>query len=753
LRPFVLSLLFAAAASAQPFVFSPETAVAPPRVGTAATSMQSMKMASDGTNQLVVWRDDRSSMPARVGTYSGSGLFAARVDAHGKVLDIPNIALPSIGIAWPIWNGREFVVVGGGEYVRISAAGELLDRTPRSFPLMPRGEVLDVAWSGDRLLIAGRTYRYTTPTYNLYVTMYDADFNVVAGEFLLESSANYVAYAPKIATNGRSFLIGSSSCNGPCTFNVSALDRDGSIIRQGAIAPALGSWGYVRVASDGDGYFFLYDTQPLNGKWELAALLLSPEMVLRGNVGPFGPGNQTTTRLMTLAWEGDSYQLIYLHVTYDGVYETTLRSVSIDAQGNSADGRGTILESLNFKPIPSEVSILGRPGARFALMNVRPASGAPEGWTGRAYSDATAWPASPVLELGQGALQEETPAVATAGDVSLMTWREADRGSDPFVLYAARVDSFGRTLDAAPLRLASTTCDGRAPAVAANGHDFLVVWQDRLGVNAMRVGRDGRPLDAAPLRLSSTLLQDCAGTRPAIAWNGSNYLVVWRGAPSVTVPAGVNAVRITPGGTLLDTVAIDLTRGDKFTDVNVASDGKDWFVAWGTPANIAQGARVSAAGTLPDGQGFALYVPRPSILYWSGTNYVILSADLAGLRAVRATNDGQRLDLMPPQQAPVMKVPVDPTLPQSNCDARGCFVYGVRDGVLVATRMEETPSGMKAAGSTPLVRINDDWQSLVLFGPEKTQLGYLRLRYEAPYAGSWHLFTRSMLPARGRAVR
>jgi hypothetical protein len=51
--------------------------------------------------------------------------------------------------------------------------------------------------------------------------------------------------------------------------------------------------------------------------------------------------------------------------------------------------------------------------------------------------------------------------------------------------------------------------------------------------------------------------------------------------------------------------------------------------------------------------------------------------------------------------------------------------------------------------STPLAPIDVDAQQLFAFGPDLRQLGYVRVSS----GGTTHVFTRSIVPVRGRAVR
>ena len=743
MKQILIALLFAAAASAQPFVFAPETPVSQPRIGLAASSFGTMRIASDGTNFLLVWGDDRGSLPAHTDYLRRHySTFMTRVDGQGNVLDVPNIELPGFGEAWPFWDGRQYVIAGStGKYVRMSAAGEMLDAVPRTISSMPHGVIINMLWSGERLLVAGRTYGQGVPD-ELYLTMYDRLFNVVRGEFLFDSSQSSLGNIA-MATNGRDFLIVNNPCHGNCSLNITTLDREGSIVRR---APPLLGYLYntMTIASDGNGYLLVHDTpKSPYGQWNYAGDLLDAAGNIYGSAGPFGPNNILPYPGFALAWEGDGYQFVYSRGTFDAVPgddQFVLRAMTLDSAGKSSDYVGTALQSLTHRPTPL-VAAFGMPGKHVVMTLGSDSYEAsdPLLWEGRIYDSPAHYATAPEFTVGQGVLPQESPASATNGEVSLLAWREAEKGSIPFALFAARVDSHGHTLDAAPLRLASATCNESTPRVATNGRDFLVAWQDSGGVKAMRISRDGGLLDTVPITIFADDKQRCsaaASSRPAVGWNGSDYLVAWSGAV-----AGVSAVRVAPDGTLRDAAPIRIASENGLTKANVASDGKDFFVAWETPQNVAFGAHVTAAGNASGAT--SLNVVHPSLIFWTGTSYAILSADSDGLRAVRVSRDGQPVD----QQPLLFAAPADARDAQGSCDASGCYAFGITDGVVVTTRIEETSSGLRAT-STPLAHTNGAWQQLIVFGAERTQFGYLE-----PYLGSYHLFTTQLLAARGHAVR
>jgi hypothetical protein len=100
-----------------------------------------------------------------------------------------------------------------------------------------------------------------------------------------------------------------------------------------------------------------------------------------------------------------------------------------------------------------------------------------------------------------------------------------------------------------------------SPALAFDGTNYLVVWEElqsaaSLGLNAARVSPVGTVLDASPLRLvdtSSLPGNFSPQAMPAVAFDGVNYLVTYldsRALPGNGVT--VSASRVAPSGKLLD---------------------------------------------------------------------------------------------------------------------------------------------------------------------------------------------------------
>jgi len=184
-------------------------------------------------------------------------------------------------------------------------------------------------------------------------------------------------------------------------------------------------------------------------------------------------------------------------------------------------------------------------------------------------------------------------------------------------------------LDVGPERPVSevgptVTQQGRGVEVAFGGGVNLAAWVDgRGGVWAARTSPAGEVLDRTGLPVSG----GGWATSPDVAFDGTNFLVVWSGED------GFRARRVSPDGVLLDRAAIEVTRGLTQGEPEVAFDGVNHLVAWNelTDDDSGQdiyGRRVSPAGLLVDpDRRLIAELPGHQIqmdLAFNGTNHLVV---------------------------------------------------------------------------------------------------------------------------------
>lgn len=244
--------------------------------------------------------------------------------------------------------------------------------------------------------------------------------------------------------------------------------------------------------------------------------------------------------------------------------------------------------------------------------------------------------------LDQGAIpicaavgDQQGPAVAFNGTNYLVVWQDRRTGSAG--IWGARVTPSGEVLDSAGFPIAVGAYDNWSPAVGSDGTNNLVVWSDCRDVYAdiygARVAPSGVIMDTGGFIISNaTYGQD----QPSLTFDGSNFLVVWLDNRSWG-DYNIYGARVTPSGVLLDTHGIPIsTAPDDQYNPCVAFDGNDYLAVWHDGRNCSwacdiYGSRVTTAGTVLDPQGIAVSVAPDHQYYASiafdGTNYLVVWQD------------------------------------------------------------------------------------------------------------------------------
>ena len=272
------------------------------------------------------------------------------------------------------------------------------------------------------------------------------------------------------------------------------------------------------------------------------------------------------------------------------------------------------------------------------------------------------------------------PAVAFDGENFLVVWidrRHVETTDEisTYRVYGARVDRTGRLLDPFGIEIAIAPGAGR-PEVAFDGTSYLVVWQERRGsapeIRGARVSTTGVPLDTRSFAIS---LGESRAYAPKVAFDGTNYLVVWY----ETNGGSVRGVRVTPAGGVLDEGDLELSSGPSLhTNPAVACDGTNCLVVWEESPESGGGPRIG--GTRVSKMGVAL--DRTSVIdvargsspaaAFNGTDYVLAwGGGTGGVVAARVSASGEVLDPAGIQLTSPFLISNSPAIA---CHGLGCLV-------------------------------------------------------------------------------
>ncbi|MDC3955675.1 hypothetical protein [Polyangium jinanense] len=337
-----------------------------------------------------------------------------------------------------------------------------------------------------------------------------------------------------------------------------------------------------------------------------AARVVSPGIPL--DAPAYGPskGKQATP---AVAYDGTNWLVVWEHHAADG-FSSGLRGVLVGPSGAPLDPQGFEIEpsvGYNFAPAAAW------DGANWVVAWESGVPGDGTNWDIRARRfGPTGTPLGDSFVLGGATNAQRAPAIAAANSRVLVVWEDFRNGTSNDI-FGARLLSNGVLLDPLGLSIGAATNEQSRPAVAWDGTSFVVAWQDyRSGTNqdvyAARVTPAGVVLDPAGIVVSTV-----AGSQmyPSVASNGMSSLVVWRDYRSGS-SYDIYGARIDPNGTVLDAagVLVSAASGSQRYP-QIAWDGVNFVAVWedlrnGGGVYDLYATRVDSQGTVLDPAGFAV---------------------------------------------------------------------------------------------------------------------------------------------------
>lgn len=236
---------------------------------------------------------------------------------------------------------------------------------------------------------------------------------------------------------------------------------------------------------------------------------------------------------------------------------------------------------------------------------------------------------------GQG-----SPSVAFDGTNYLVVWQDSRNGS--YDIYGTRIKQDGVILDSAGFAVSSDPYNQKCPAIAFDGTNYLVVWEDYRNSNhadiyGTRISQEGVVLDADDIAISIDTSWRCS---PSVGFNGIYYLVVWNDFRNG--PSDIYGARIDQSGVVLDSLGFAIS-----TDVwclaspAITSDNTNYLVVWQDARSGSYdiyGARIDQSEVVLDTLGIPISVcpsdeQYPAVAF-DGSNYLVVwsNGDIYGAR-------------------------------------------------------------------------------------------------------------------------
>ncbi|MBA7658546.1 hypothetical protein ES703_66502 [subsurface metagenome] len=147
---------------------------------------------------------------------------------------------------------------------------------------------------------------------------------------------------------------------------------------------------------------------------------------------------------------------------------------------------------------------------------------------------------------------------------------------------------------------------GSSPSIAYDGTNYFVVWVDNsiesdYNIYGSRVNQSGELIDSTGIMISNAPDNQ---VNPSLAYNGINYLVVWSDLRNGSYD--IYGTRVSTSGIVLDTADIFISSSTSYDLMTpaVTSGGKYFFVVWkeqlSPTTGYIRGTRVDTSGIVID---------------------------------------------------------------------------------------------------------------------------------------------------------
>ena len=238
------------------------------------------------------------------------------------------------------------------------------------------------------------------------------------------------------------------------------------------------------------------------------------------------------------------------------------------------------------------VAGFGAPSQTMVAWVSRPSGGGPGTIFTQRFQNGVAHGAKLALSPGTG---ESSPA-AHSDDMAnyLVVWtdmRNSTASSVQTDIYGARLSFTGVNQDPTNRLITQGTNTQVAPAIATCGSKYLIAWADnRNAVSENDIYAVIKNTSNGSL-VTSFAVSNAAGIQenPAVACNGTDFFVVWEDSRNVgTTGSDIYGTRVTAAGVVLNPtgVVIANTAGSEISPA-VAANADQYLVAWSAPNGTA----------------------------------------------------------------------------------------------------------------------------------------------------------------------
>lgn len=606
----------------------------------ALNNQSSPSVAFDGVNYFVVWKDERND---------NGDIYGARVNTSGVVIDTNGIRISQAvnNQSNPViaFDGTNYLVVWddsrtGGTYTdiyaaRVSKSGIVLDTNgiPVSIASYNQSNPA-VVFNGSNYFVVWQDNRYNISNWEIFGARVNTSGIVLDPDGILISYATGHQWYPAVARDGTNCLVvwGDRRSGTREDIYGARVSSSGTVIDPDGFpisTVAQNGQYFPSVAFDGTNYLVVWDDYRS-----------TTHNIYGARVTPAGAVLDPNGRVISNAARDQLYPTIAFGDTnYLVVWDDYRSNVDFDIYGARVDVSGSVID-FNGIIVSSAINYQLLPASAFGVDNYLVVW---EDTRGQTYFDIRGARVSPSglilnsssIPISTATNDQMSPAVAFDGTNYLVVW--ADMRTNVWDIYGTRVDQSGNVLNPAGIVISNAANYQEKPAVAFDGTNYLVVWQDKRGgtyydIYGTRVNQSGTVLNPTGISISNAALDQ---VEPEVAFDGTNYLVVWEDYRNTSTAPDIYCTRVNPSGTVLNPNGIAISTASQYQMIpKVAFSGTNYLVVWLDNRNgnwDIYGARITPTGTVLDPNGIPICTHistqmSPAVGF-DGTNYVVVWQD------------------------------------------------------------------------------------------------------------------------------
>jgi hypothetical protein len=636
-------------------VVGPEVPICP-TFGSADNLQENVDIAAGPNGYFAVWQDSRGS--------NGTDIFATRISPTGEVMDPMGIPIctasgnqtdPAVA-----WNGKQYFVVWTDRQTslphiygaRVQPNGEVVDKQGMLLSSTSGAQAYpDVASDGSGWQVVWQ--QQITGSLDVYGVRVSGDGSV-SRIYGLATGTGDEDY-PSVAWNGSTFLVvwrdnRTQGTTGTdiygCRVGRNGIGLPGTAIISCDSSGSVGVAGdqlLPQVCSFGSTFMVVWeDRRTGTSKVYASRVDSTPKSIDRNGI--LVADSTGAQESPSVAYDGTR-----LLVAWRTSSEMLVRGARISTTGSVLDPNGRSISS--GRANSSGVAVCANGAFMVGWSNLTPGNSdvlvTPVSGNG-----VVSYPAGVVASLGL--CDQRDHAVAYNGSEYAVVWAQTTNGGSH--IWGARLSRNGTLLTPNPVSITLSVGGTQSqPDIAWNGTNYLLVWTHDSGaesdIKGCRLRSDLSSVEAVPITICSAVEKQA---RPCVASGGGAFLVAWEDSRNAISPyyyTDIYGALVSSGGSVTPlAAAISLGSANQLKP-RAASEGSAYLVVWEDYRDgysRVYGTKVTSAGAVQHTSGIAFpqtsYIETKPQVCFGGGNYFVVWSDWYSITGCRVSTTGTVID-------------------------------------------------------------------------------------------------------------